>query len=386
MSVPTRLALEGDMRARSRRPRSLLLVSAVAVSVVLVGCSSAKNNGQNSLQPKGADAHKINDLFVPIAIIAIVVGVLVLGATVWFAIRFRYRAGKNDNPKQLHGHTRLEIGWTIVPALLLAVIAVPSVSAIFELARDPGSDALQVTVVGKQWWWQFEYPDAKVVTADELVIPAGRDVHLKLQACEENVCNVIHSFWVPELAGTRDVVPGLTNELTISADKPGTFLGQCKEYCGLSHANMRFRVIAMQPADFQTWLSEQQQGPVNPLLDANKEPAGEAQRLIATKFQCTNCHQFDNPAAPSYGPNLTHLASRDFFASGTFPLNRQNLVNWILNAPSMIPMQTEDPKCRPAPLEGCVGMPSFTENVPNGQPTMTRAEAEQIADFLLEQK
>ena len=144
----------------------------------------------------------------PIAIIAIVVGILVLAATVYVALRYRYREGKNDNPKQVHGNTRLEIGWTILPALLLAVIAVPSVSTIFQLAEPPEPDALQVTVVGKQWWWQFEYPEAKVVTADELVIPAGREVHVKLKACEDNVCNVIHSFWVPELAGTRDVVPG----------------------------------------------------------------------------------------------------------------------------------------------------------------------------------
>jgi cytochrome c oxidase subunit 2 len=148
-------------------------------------------------------------------------------------------------------------------------------------------------------------------------------------------------------------------------------------------------VVAKTPAAFQEWLSGQQQGPVNPLLedgpDGDPVPAGETQRLIAVKFACTNCHEFDDAAVPTYGPNLTHLASRETFASGTFPLNRANLVDWILNAPSMIPMETEDPKCRPAPQEGCVGMPSFTENA-GDEPVMTRAEAEQIADFLLEQK
>jgi cytochrome c oxidase subunit 2 len=377
------------MRSRSRGPRRFFLIAAAALALVLAGCSSTDTNGQNSLQPKGSAAQKIDDLFVPIAIIAIVIGILVLAATVYVAVRYRYRAGKNDNPKQVHGNTRLEIGWTILPALLLAVIAVPSVSTIFELAESPGPQALQVTVVGKQWWWQFEYPDAKVVTADELVIPAGRDVHLKLKACEADVCNVIHSFWVPELAGTRDVVPGLTNETTIKADEPGTFLGQCKEYCGLSHANMRFRVIAKTPAEFQEWLSGQQQGPVNPLYeegpDGKQVPAGEAQRLIATKYQCTNCHTFDDASVVTYGPNLTHLGSRERFASDSFQLNRPNLVNWILNAPGMLPMQTEEVKCRPSAQEGCVGMPSFTENA-GDNPVMTRAEAEQIADFLLEQK
>ena len=373
------------MRSRSRGPRRLFLVAAAAVALGLVGCSSTNDNGQNSLRPKGSAADKIDNLFVPIAAIAIAVGIFILIATVYLAWRYRFREGKNENPKQVHGNTRLEIGWTILPALLLAVIAVPSVSAIFELADNPGPDALQVTVIGKQWWWQFEYPDAKVVTSGELVIPAGRDVHLKLKSCEDNVCNVIHSFWVPELAGTRDVVPGLTNEATISADRPGTYLVQCKEYCGLSHANMRVRVIAKTPEAFQTWISEQQQGPANPLLVDGK-PAGDAQQLIVNKFACTNCHQLEDSSKPSYGPNLTHLASRTTFASASFPLDRDNLVKWLLDAPGLLPMETEHTKCRPAPQEGCVGMPSFTENVPAGQPAMTHAEAEQIADFLLEQK
>ncbi len=381
------------MRSRSWKPRRLRLGACVVVSLaavsLLAGCNEANNNGQNSLQAKGHDAQKINDLFWPILVIASVIGIAVIVATVVFALKFRYRDGKNDNPKQIHGNTRLEIGWTIVPALLLAVVAVPTISTIFDLADQSDANALEVTVVAKQWWWQFEYTDAKVVTADELIIPAGRNVHLKLEACEENVCNVIHSFWVPELSGTRDVVPGHTNELTLSADKPGTYLGQCKEYCGLSHANMRFRVIAKTPKDFEQWVSEQQQGPAQPLLTGAgtaQKPAGPAQDLIATKYQCTNCHVLDNASTPSYGPNLTHLASREVFASGTYELNKKNLVSWVMNAPSMLPMQTENPKCRPSPVEGCVGMPSFTENVPKGQPKMSRADAEQIADFLLEQK
>lgn len=172
-----------------------------------------------------------------------------LVATVVIAIRFRYRPGKNENPKQIHGNTKLEIGWTILPALVLAVVAVPTVSTIFDLAKEPGPQALNVTVVGKQWWWQFNYPDQKIVTADELVIPAGRPVKVNLRACEgtgtAKTCNVIHSFWVPELNGKKDVVPGHDNWTTIEADKPGTFLGQCAEYCGLSreHALPRDREV-----------------------------------------------------------------------------------------------------------------------------------------------
>lgn len=377
------------MTPRRSRGRRLLLVAVAAVALVLAACSGVQNNRQNSLEPKGPQAQKIYDLFVPILIISIVVGVAVIVATVVLAVKFRHRPGKNENPKQIHGNTKLEIGWTILPALLLAIIAVPTVATIFDLAENPGPQALQVTVEGKQWWWQFSYPDAKVVTADEMVIPTGRDVYLHLTACDgtgaSKTCNVIHSFWVPELAGKKDVVPGQTNTLTINADKPGTYLGQCAEYCGLSHANMRFRVIAKSPADFQQWLSEQQQGPVNQLVDSNGDPAGPTQSLIVKTFQCTNCHVFDDSSKASYGPNLTHLASRTTFASGSYELDRTNLVKWVRNAPSMIPMSSQD--CRLPPGDGiCVGMPSFIENTPPGQQSMTQQQAEDIATFLLEQK
>ena len=315
------------MTLRSARGRRIALAVAVLVlvSAVLAGCSeTAKNNRQNSLEPKGPAAQTIDNLFMPVAVIAILVGIFILVATVFVAIKFRHRPG-NENPKQVHGNTPLEIGWTIVPALILAIIAVPSVATIFKLAENPGPKVLQVTVVGKQWWWEFHYPDAKVVTADELIIPAGRPVYLHLTACAETIggCNVIHSFWVPELAGKKDVVPGHDNTLTIEADKPGTYLGQCAEYCGLSHANMRFRVIAKTADDFDAWLAEQQQGPAQPLTverptptATKQEPAGEAQDLMINTFGCTNCHMFDDSSKPSYGPNLTHLASRTTFASG----------------------------------------------------------------------
>jgi cytochrome c oxidase subunit II len=370
---------------RLRRPA---LVSAALVTLVLAGCSEAQDNRQNALEAHGEDADKILDLFTPVAFIAILVGIFITVATVFVAVKFRYRPGVNENPKQVHGNTRLEIGWTIIPALLLAVIAVPTVGTIFDLSEAPASDALEVTVVGKQWWWEFQYPDASVVTANELHIPVGREVSLDLEACDAGVCNVIHSFWVPELAGARDVVPGRTNQLTISADEPGTYLGQCKEYCGLSHANMRMRVIAQTPEDFEEWLSNQQQGPVNPLTeedaDGNPVVVDEPAPQLIEKFLCTNCHSFEDAATASIGPNLTHLRSRTTFASGYFELDHDNLVEWLLDAPGMIPMESGG--CREIPQGICVGMPSFTENTPEGEPAMTRDEANTIADWLLEQR
>jgi cytochrome c oxidase subunit II len=380
-------------RFTSRRKRWVGPAVVLGLSSLLLAACSAEDNGQNSLKPEGPQAHKIYNLFTPVFFISVVVGVLVLGAVVVFALRFRYRPGKNENPKQIHGSTPLEIGWTIVPALILAVVAVPTIITIFDLAKEPTGDVVNVTAVGKQWWWEFKYPEQDVVTANELVIPAGRPVKVNLTACDEslpNKCNVIHSFWVPELNGKRDVVPGRKSFTTIEADKPGTYLGQCAEYCGLSHANMRFRVIAKEPQEFDRWIGEQQQGPAVPFqvgTGAQTQPAGPAQELMSTKFQCTNCHSVGDSKVSSYGPNLTHLASRTTFASGYFELTRDRLVEWVHNAPGLIPMQSKACRDPGAPAAGkCVGMPSFSRDTPAGQPTMTQQEAEQIADYLLQLK
>jgi cytochrome c oxidase subunit 2 len=381
------------MTPRRSRGRRLVLVAVAALALVLAACSEVKNNGQNSLEPKGPKAQQIYNLFVPILIIAIIVGIAIIVATVFLAVKFRYKKGTNENPKQVHGNTRLEIGWTVLPALLLAIIAVPTVATIFDLAENPGPQALQVHVVGKQWWWEFKYPKQDVVTANELVIPAGRPVRVNLTACDEslpNKCNVIHSFWVPELNGKRDVVPGRKSFTTIEADKPGTYLGQCAEYCGLSHANMRFRVIAKEPQEFDRWIGEQQQGPTVPFqvgTGAQTQPAGPAQELMSTKFQCTNCHSVGDSKVSSYGPNLTHLGSRTTFASGYYELTRDKLVQWVHNAPGLIPMESKACRESGEPAAGkCVGMPSFSRDTPAGQPTMTQQEAEQIADYLLQLK
>ena len=375
----------------TRANTALLGASALA----LAACRGP-DNGQNSLRPKGPAAETIDNLFVPVFIVSVVVGIFVLSAVLFVALRFRQRSGHPDNPKQIHGSTPLEIGWTIVPALILAVVAVFTIATIFDLAEEPkGDDVLEVRSIGKQWWWEFEYPDAEVVTANELVIPTGTPVRVNLTACDDSLpgeCNVIHSFWVPELAGKQDVVPGRDQATTIEADEPGTYLGQCAEYCGLSHANMRFRVIAVTPDEFDAWLGDQQQNPAVPFQEGpsdDQQPAGPAQELVQAKYQCTNCHAFDDSSVGSYGPNLTHLASRETFASGDYELTRERLIEWLLDAPSLVPMQSED--CRkpgaPALAEGegqCVGMPSFTKDTPEGMPVMTREDAEVIADYLLE--
>ncbi len=379
------------MKDRSTRPgwRATLTLLAAAV-IVLGACGGGRQNGQNVFKPNGTAAHKINNLFTPVAFIAVGVLVFVVGLLLVAVFKFRERPGHPTNVKQVHGNTPLEITWTVIPALILAVIAVPTVSTIFDLARKPTGNVVNINVVGKQWWWQFEYPQEKIVTADEFVVPVDTQVRLTLRACDPTLgqsgytaCSVIHSFWIPELAGKQDAVPGRTSHLNFKADKTGTFLGQCAQYCGLAHARMRMRVKVVTVAEYADWVRSQQAGPAQPFLVDGKAAPGAAS-LIANRYQCTNCHIFDDSKKPSYGPNLTHLASREVFASGDYPLTRDNLVKWVMDAPSLVPMESQ--KCLEPPPATCVGMPSFTKHLPAGRQPMSKQDAETIADYLLAHK
>ena len=204
------------MAERSRRLGRRLFP--VALGLVALSACSGPDNGQNSLKPAGSSAKQIDHLFFPVVAMAFVVGIFITVATLYVAIRYRRRS-EDEMPKQTHGNTKLEITWTIIPAMILAVIAVPTVATIFDLAAPPKGDVLTVKVVGKQWWWQFDYPDQKFVTANELHIPVGEEVELDLTACDSSLgtaassCSVIHSFWVPELAGKQDVIPGRKQHL-----------------------------------------------------------------------------------------------------------------------------------------------------------------------------
>jgi cytochrome c oxidase subunit 2 len=376
----------------SRRGRGWLAFVALA-TVVLAACSPA--NGKNTLAPHGTNARDIDNLIYPIWIVAVIIGLIVVGGVLWVALRYRHKEGRSDRPKQVHGNLTVEILWTIIPAVILAVIAVPTIALIFKEDAQP-PDAVKVTVIGKQWWWQFQYPASngrpQVVTADELHIPTGRSVYLSLKACDLSLpygvdngpgCNVIHSFWVPELAGKVDVVPGQTNHMTLKTNTPGTYLGQCAQYCGLSHANMHFRVIVQSPSAYNAWLASQRRPPRVSLAGS-----GAAGTLFTRTFSCSNCHTTSSSALSTYGPNLTHLAGRSTFASGYFKLDKAQLIKWIMNAPGLIPMESKDCRKGPPGTPGvtCVGMPSFTKNTPKGMPVMTPAEANTLANYLLSLK
>lgn len=361
---------------RIRTPRARLIGLVALVGLVASACASGAQ--QTTLEPKGPAADKINNLSNITFLIAGVVFVIVEFGVLYVIWKFRKR--RNDDPtempKQLHGNTKAEIGWTILPAVILVFLAVPTVGTVLDLAEEP-DDALHVRVVGQQWWWSYDYdingngvfadddvnavgyehPEelaADIETANEMVIPVNTPVRLSLESRD-----VIHSFWVPALNGKKDVVPGRTHDLNIEADEPGTYVGQCTEYCGLSHAYMRLTVRAVPQDEYEAWVENQLEEAATP----SDELAARGEEIFAG--QCTSCHLVEgvnedyNGAAQVSGaaPNLTHFAERGQYAGGIFDLwvdqdgdgaveadeigvelNQNQLEAWLRNPPDEKPL------------------------------------------------
>jgi cytochrome c oxidase subunit 2 len=336
--VTTRGGMTAPSKARLVRMATGALV---LLTLLLVACS--KTLPQDTLSPVGPQAKQEAGLFWFVFWIAVVVFVLVEGLLVVAMWKFRHRPGRGV-PTQVHGNRRLEIAWTVIPAVLLLGIAVPTVGGIFSLASRPTGNVLELNVTGHQWWWEINYPHEKVITANEIHVPINRPVDVAITSID-----VIHSFWVPQLAGKQDLEPGRTNHLTIEAPVVGTYLGQCAEYCGASHANMRFRVIAQTPADFQAWVNAQRTKPPPPQpgslaaqgadLFVNGKFSGVLANGEAAPVQpCVACHSADpTQPLPNIGPNLAHFMSRTTFAGAIFDNTEPNLRRWLNDAPAMKP-------------------------------------------------
>lgn len=354
------------MRSTHGRARAARRLKSIGVLLGLAVLLAACSGDQTMLEPKGPYAQDPDNLFMVVFWIAVVVFVFVQGLIILTVWKYRQRPDDDGTlPVQTHGNTRLEIFWTVIPALILAGIAVPTVQQIFDLAEEP-EGALTVEVIGHRWWWEFRYPDHGIITANELVIPAGRPVRLEMRS-EENGApdrGVIHSFWIPALAGKQDVIPGRVTTLNLLADEPGRYLGMCTEYCGLSHANMRQRAVALSDADFQQWVADQQ-APAAVPSSGSKE--AEGQELFANA--CAACHQIrdaevsggDNFTAMQ-GPNLTHLMSRQEFAGAIFDLYERDGNGDFTDTPNVELLQSwlRDPGAMKAMRanEG-IGMPNL---------------------------
>ena len=316
------------------------------VLLLLLACSTGK---QSTWDPVGPVAERQLLLFNVLLWVMVAVFIIVEGVLVYAAIRYRRRPGQ-ELPNQTHGNMTLEITWTIIPTILIMALGIWSVITIYEFDEPPASaDILHVNVTGHQWWFEFEYEDAgggkRIVTANELRVPVDRAVRLTLESDD-----VLHSFWIPKLAGKIDVVPTRTNHLWFQADSdkidslPATFYGQCAEFCGIAHALMKFRVRVLSQEGYDAWVRNYGPPP------ANTEQAKQGQRVFGN---CVMCHSIDGEndsqaqasrkqAFLSGGglvpaPNLTDLRTRESLAAGLLDLNKETLKRWVRNPEDVKP-------------------------------------------------
>ena len=309
------------------------------------------NAPMSTLLPKSDFAREIHQIYGLIAWATLGILLVVLGTLVYVIRRYRDR-GDAALPPQIRGHTPLEIGWTIAPALVLLVIAIPTIQVTLSTqAETPAAGALEVTVQGHQWWWEFRYPSLDIVTANELHLPVGQRVVLRLEGPD-----VLHSFWVPQLGGKRDVVPGRVNRITLTPSAPGEYWGQCAEFCGTSHANMAMRVIVDVPDAFARWVAAQKAPPAEPT-----GAAAEGKALYA-RSACVGCHTIRGVSAGVVGPDLTHFGSRKTLAAGILPNTLGNVAAFVRD---------------PAAIKPGVKMPTLG---------LTEAQARAVAAYLLSLK
>lgn len=309
---------------------------------VLMGLAillSACQPSPTFLEPASSISNHEANLYRIILIMALVVFVLVEGALILILVRDRKRANDEKLPAQIHSNMRLEVTWTVIPILLVVVLFIMTVQTVNAVAAPSHLKSdLNIRVVGHRWWWEFDYPDLGIVTANELHIPEGATVQVQLESVD-----VIHSFWVPQLSGKTDVVPGQHNTMWLTSDQVGEYLGQCAEFCGTEHALMRFKVIVDSKDDFDAWVANQQKPAYQPQTE--DEQAGYKEVTGA----CAACHSLDpsDINTKKVGPNLAHLFSRSTFAGSTFDLNEENLRSWLADTQAMKPGNDMDIKILP---------------------------------------
>lgn len=346
--------------------RRLLLILGFSLLITAVSCTPS--HPQSTFDVTGPIASGQRDLFSLMFWLAVIVFILVEGILVYAIFRYRKKSD-GDMPAQVHGNTRMEIAWTIAPALLLIVVMVPTIQKIFEHASPP-DNSYEIAVIGHQWWWEFEYLDcgpvdcAGLVTANELHIPAGQPVNFTLVSED-----VIHAFWVPKIGGKRDVLPvpknsdgkldlvhQRANQLWLQGDVPGEYYGQCAELCGVSHANMRFRVHVDDRDTFAQWVSNQK-SPNS--LPSNTDPS--YQKLTTL---CAACHAITGTTLTGViGPDLSHYGTRTTLASSMFDNTPENLKSWLRDPGAMKPGNIMAGSIKPG--------------------TLSEEEIEALADYLL---
>jgi cytochrome c oxidase subunit 2 len=278
----------------------------------------------SALDPRGPAAAEVATLWwVLLAVGGVVFGVVVM----LLALAVVRRRGAElvepavpTDQEEASGRRWVLVGGALVPALILAVMLVLTLRSMAALASAPRPAELTIDVVGRMWWWEVRYPDAGFATANEIHVPVGRAVELRLSSAD-----VIHSFWVPQLGGKMDLVPGRTNTTWLQADQPGTYRGRCAEFCGLQHAKMDLLVVAHPPDEYAAWLERERRPAVDPT-----DPTARAGMQLFMQPSCVRCHTIrGTPAQGTEGPDLTHVGDRRMIAGGALPRNVGTLAGWI---------------------------------------------------------
>jgi len=287
----------------------------------------------NIFAPHATPAHSIDSLSMLVLAVTLGIFVAVAGMLAFALVRFRARKGDPDGePEQVYGSSHIEVLWTVIPILILVVLfmATMRVISVTESVKKPAS-ALDVVVIGHQFWWEYRYPKQGIVTANELHIPLAKGTNGQQSYLTMSSADVDHSYWIPELAGKMDLIPNKTNVMWMDPQKSGVFLGQCAQYCGTEHAKMLLRVYVDTPEQFAHWVDDQRKPAVN-------DPSAEEGRVLFQHLACVNCHAVQGTDAKGrFGPDLTHLASRDTIGSGVAKNTPANLRKWLDDPDSIKP-------------------------------------------------
>jgi len=281
--------------------------------------------GLSVFAPASPPADAIAEIATLVLAIAAGIFLVVVGLLVTSIVRFRLRPGDDGSePPQVYGSDQIELAWTVLPILVVFVLSLVTARTIYAVqgaARPPG--ALEVTVVGHQWWWEIRYPALGITTANELHVPVGEGADGTPTFIDLESADVAHSFWVPRLAGKTDLIPNRRNRMWIAPREPGLYVGQCAEFCGTQHAHMLLRVVAQPRADFERWVAAQK-------APAVADPKVKVGRRVFETTACINCHSVRGTVATGrFGPDLTHLASRETLAAGAAAMSREALRGWI---------------------------------------------------------
>ncbi len=291
--------------------------------------------------PVSTPAQSIFDLSLLVLAVCAAIFFIVAGLLAYAMVKFRKRNDDdNREPPQVYGSTQVELAWTITPVIIVLVLFLATARVIFSVQDAPHpKGSLEVTVIGHQFWWEYRYPGLKVVTANELHLPVGEPTFLDLLSADTD-----HSFWVPRLAGKTDLIPNHPNKMWIEPRETGVYLGQCAQYCGTQHAKMLLRIYVESRQDFDRWIRQQ-------AALARSDDSLSEERRIFERTACINCHTVAGTAANGrFGPDLTHLMSRETIASGIAPNTPENLRRWIRRPDDlkpgslMPPMGLSDPQ------------------------------------------